>query len=488
VTTLIERVRGLLGDVRAVYVGTPAQPRLDELAVHLDEPLRVALAGRVKAGKSTLLNALVGRRVAATDAGECTRYVTWYEHAAEAGAAASDERVAVQLVPDGPVPGSLRLELSGPNVPVELRVGLPSAWLERMTLIDTPGLGSLTVEAGRRTSDLLTDEAETTGSVDAVVYLLRHLHVSDVDFLELFHDARLGHATPVNAVGVLSRADEMGGGGPAALEQAARAAGDYRQDPRIRGLVHSVVPVAGLLAETGTSLTDGEYANLTTLTKVAPGTLGSALLSADRFVAADLPLDAEARQWLLRRLGMYGIRLCTDSIRRGSINRRRLATLLIARSGLPSLRRLLLTQFAERRDALKAETALRVIDSVSRGCPVPAAEQVQQAVERFRVGAHELVELRVLLDLRAEQIPADPDRHAALERLLGGSGGAATSRLGLDVDADQDTIDAAVAAERRTWRRVSQSQLAPPALVRAAQVAVRTCDGLATPVATSRAG
>ena len=44
----------------------------------IDEPLRVAIAGKVKAGKSTLLNALVGEGLAPTDAGECTRIVTWY--------------------------------------------------------------------------------------------------------------------------------------------------------------------------------------------------------------------------------------------------------------------------------------------------------------------------------------------------------------------------------------------------------------------------
>src|SRR5262245_37496490 len=44
----------------------------------LEGPLQVAIAGRVKAGKSTLLNALVGERLAPTDAGECTRIVSWY--------------------------------------------------------------------------------------------------------------------------------------------------------------------------------------------------------------------------------------------------------------------------------------------------------------------------------------------------------------------------------------------------------------------------
>ena len=48
----------------------------------LEGPLRVAIAGRVKAGKSTLLNALVGERLAPTDAGECTRIVSLYRKGA----------------------------------------------------------------------------------------------------------------------------------------------------------------------------------------------------------------------------------------------------------------------------------------------------------------------------------------------------------------------------------------------------------------------
>jgi hypothetical protein len=71
---LCERVGGLLGPT--------VQPRVAEAAGSLDEPLRLAVAGRVKAGKSTLVNALVGRRVAPTKAGECTRVVTWYRYGA----------------------------------------------------------------------------------------------------------------------------------------------------------------------------------------------------------------------------------------------------------------------------------------------------------------------------------------------------------------------------------------------------------------------
>lgn len=54
--------------------------QIEVLERRLDEPLRVALVGSVKAGKSTLLNGLLGERIAPTDSRECTRIVTWYHH------------------------------------------------------------------------------------------------------------------------------------------------------------------------------------------------------------------------------------------------------------------------------------------------------------------------------------------------------------------------------------------------------------------------
>ena len=73
--------RELLHEARELMSGdASAQDRLTAAEERLDEPLRVALAGKIKAGKSTLLNAFLGERVAPTDTGECTRVVTWYRH------------------------------------------------------------------------------------------------------------------------------------------------------------------------------------------------------------------------------------------------------------------------------------------------------------------------------------------------------------------------------------------------------------------------
>ncbi|MSX07522.1 MAG: Isoniazid-inducible protein iniC, partial [Actinobacteria bacterium] len=72
--TALARARDLISAARSTYAGdAEASWMLDECLYRLDEPLRVALAGSLKAGKSTLLNSLVGQDIAPTDATECTK-------------------------------------------------------------------------------------------------------------------------------------------------------------------------------------------------------------------------------------------------------------------------------------------------------------------------------------------------------------------------------------------------------------------------------
>jgi hypothetical protein len=281
---LSARARGLLAVAATAYEGRPALDRLLAVASHLDEPLRVAITGRVKAGKSTLLNALVGRQIAATDAGECTQVVTWYANADTTSAWAYPRTGQPQELVLLEGAHQTVLDLGGLRADDldRVRVDLPSARLERMTLIDTPGMGSLSERIAARTREVLTGDAATTGEVDAVLYLLRHLHTSDVDFLEILHEAQSGRTTPVNAVGVLSRADEVGGGGVDAVDQAAKVAYDYRQDARVRGMLHTVVPVAGLLAEAAATLRAEEFADLTGLAAAGEAVTAPMLLSRGR--------------------------------------------------------------------------------------------------------------------------------------------------------------------------------------------------------------
>src|SRR2546430_15910551 len=65
---LSARVAGLCQEV-GHRLGGPTQAQVFDVRRRLSEPLRVAIAGRLKSGKSTLVNALIGRRGAPPQGG-----------------------------------------------------------------------------------------------------------------------------------------------------------------------------------------------------------------------------------------------------------------------------------------------------------------------------------------------------------------------------------------------------------------------------------
>ena len=139
--------RGLLHEARELLAGdASAQDRLAAAEERLGEPLRVALAGTIKAGKSTLLNAFLGERVAPTDTGECTRVVTWYRNGPIPRVVLHPVSGPPRVLPVRRSDGALRLDLGG--TPVDevdrLAVDWPTTALAPMTLVDTPGVASLT--------------------------------------------------------------------------------------------------------------------------------------------------------------------------------------------------------------------------------------------------------------------------------------------------------------------------------------------------------
>jgi hypothetical protein len=446
-----------------------------------DEPLRLAIAGKVKAGKSTLLNALVGEAIAPTDAGECTRVVTWYQ---------DGYAPAVLLHPLGgaaPRPlritrtgGALRIDMGVPADEVDrLEVTWPSASLRATALVDTPGIASLSLDVSARADRFLVPD-DAPSAADAVLYLMRHLHSADMRFLESFHDQGVVRAAPVNTVAVLSRADEIGAGRADALLSARRIAARYRADETLRGFCQTVVPVAGLLAFTGRTLRQDEYAALTRLAALSPVQLEALLLTVDRFAAPDALDDpaAATRTALLGRLGLFGIRLATTLIRQGVADAPTLAGELVRRSGLVELRQVLATQFTERRDVLKARSALIALDLVLRRAPRPAAERLAVEVERILAGAHEFAELRLLSDLRGRVIRPPRELAEEAERLVGGDGSAPTRRLGLPPEAGPDEVRAAALETLAAWRRRAENPMASRAIANAARVVVRSCEGI----------
>jgi hypothetical protein len=468
--SLLDEVRDLRDRAAAETFDPALRTRLGDARRRVDQPLRVAIAGKIKAGKSTLLNALVGEELAATDAGECTRIVTWYADGPTYAVTAHLRDGRAEARPFNRVSGAVQIALGRPADEVDhLEVRVPSARLRRHTLIDTPGIASLSTDVSLRTMAFMESEGERSAQTDAVIYLLRHMHGSDVRFLESFHGDGLANGTPVNAVGVLSRADEIGGCRLDAMEAAGRVAARYATDERLRRLCPVVVPVAGLLGAAGATLREDEYRALAVVGAEPMSEVVELLLTADRFAAS-----APGRPELLRRLGLFGVRLAVRLIREGAVrDSADLARALTDHSGIDKLREVFTAQFVGRSEVLKARSALAVLDE----CLSPGSALAADA-ERIRASAHEFVELRLLHLVRSGRLPGTDEQLTELDLLLGGAGGAAHSRLGLPAEAPPARIASAARSALARWQAVAEHPFSARELRTAARAAARTCEGL----------
>jgi hypothetical protein len=478
-----EAVRRLCVDAEAAFPAGELRDHAAAIRERLEGPLRIAIAGRVKAGKSTLLNALVGERLAPTDAGECTRVVTWYRRGTGYEVEAVLDDGAVKPLGFRRVDGALQVELG--TLPTDrvrsIDVRWPASTLDAMTLIDTPGLASLNDANSLRTREFLDHDRGRPSDADAVIYLMRHLHRSDVELLDAFMDRSVPGASPVNAVAVLSRADEIGAARLDALESAAHIAHRYRQDPVIQNLCSTVVPLAGLLAETGLTLREDEFARLRALAALPQADRVRMLLSADHFCDVEATdLTVELRRDLLDRFALYGVRYAIDAIAEARItSATELARALVERSGLGELRTIVHDHFLPRARLLQARSALvalRGLAASARATESATADRIDRDAERLEAGSVEFAQLRVahLVLSGAVQVPADA--RSEIERVLLASSPEAA--LGLTAGAGTDEVRRAALTGIERWRTRATDPVADPGLVETCETVARTYEGI----------
>ena len=485
-----DRVRGIVDATARVYRSDPAYRQrpdivgqLDRIGARLNEPIRIALAGTLKSGKSTLVNALVGECIAPTDATEATRIVTWFRHGPTPRATANHvggrrSNVPIVRTADGTGGLTFEFEMLHPDDVADIDVEWPAEELAAATIIDTPGTSSLTPDVSARTLRLLVPP-DGVPRVDAVVFLLRTLNAADIALLKQIGDLVGGSAGALGVIGVASRADEIGAGRIDAMLSANEVATRFTTELDRTGICQAVVPVSGLLALTARTLRQSEFAALQKLTGVEPAALNKAMLSADRFVRDDptLPVDSATRAQLLDRFGMFGLRISLALLRAGVDDADSLAADLLERSGLVALREVIDQHFAQRSDQLKSHTALVALRRFVQRHPTPATPRILADIDPLLADTHAFEELRLLSQLRSRPTTLTEDEMASLRRIIGGSGTAAASRLGLSAERPQDGPRAAFAAAQR-WRRRAEHPLNDPFTSRACRAAVRSAEAL----------
>jgi hypothetical protein len=441
-------------------------------------PLRVAVAGRVKAGKSTLVNALLRQRVAPTAVGECTKLVTWYSYGVPEQLCVvrrDGGRSTYALRPDGSLPPDLPVPLEEVD---HLEVSLSVDALKRLTLIDTPGLASTTTAVAAATRELLALDGASRGAVAAADVLLLVLPVEpradELEVLARFDEQFQGVShTALNAVGVLSRVDQSAVPASEVPVRAAALSRRLLEDHRLQ--LASVLPVNGLLAETAScgALTERDVSTLRDLVALGPERVRLLLLCADRFASAVSDVPAAARQRLVELLDLHGVERALELLATAT-GAAALSGALLEHSGFDALHREVFAGFARRHDVHKASWALGALLRAHVADPSDAA-RVRDVVEQLLLNPdlHAVRVLRAVQSVASGDVALAPDLADDLRRLA--------DHVGLDPDAPDAglrlTTDAAVAGARR-WRAVAGDARSGPRLREVAEIATRAYENL----------
>ncbi len=381
--------------------------QVESIRGRLEQPLRIAVAGRVSAGKSTTVNALLASPLAPTGAGETTKIVHYFRRS-EVESIEVELRSGETLRSFLAVDGTLPKELPAPVEEIRrIVVSIPYApkMLDDLHVIDTPGISSVEPDASGRTSELLfsVDSKQAVAEADGLVFLLKG-NQDEAEAIAAFAELSTGsRACSVNAIGIVSRADQTGD--PVDPMGAAwRMADRLAAEPVLRTRVARVIPLVALLAE---SLVTGRYApeDERSLRRLATLEVGDLLEDEEEFVELECDMSVEERRRLLDRLGFYGVSKAVAHLQAGG-DPGELGAVLFEASGFPTFEGVIRDVFVARSDVLKADVGLTALERLSFQAPPASGRELRSGIEALRLQPrmHTLNEIAAVTRLGQEEV------------------------------------------------------------------------------------
>lgn len=223
----VERTKGLIDKILSFMDSSPwgefYSPRIKMLSERLDYPCELAIIGRVKAGKSSFINALLGEDKALVGTTETTATINFFKYGLP-----EDESKAVKVVwSDGHITwesshfldslqGNDHETLKRSADIDHLEYFLPNQILSDITIVDTPGTGALVSEHEKVTSDYLNNDlerlrkkhdeqsVELKSKADAVIVITGRVPVAETNkIISSFSN----DTSSFNALGVMTKID-----------------------------------------------------------------------------------------------------------------------------------------------------------------------------------------------------------------------------------------------------------------------------------------
>lgn len=367
---------------------------INELKERVNQPLRIAVVGIMKAGKSTFMNALIKDKLVYTGNEETTYTVSWFKYALKPSLTIvfkDNERLKDQPFSDLEK-WTVRIRVKDNpriNDVKYIEIYYPNEVLKTMELIDTPGLNSTYKNDAENTLKFLgitLDKANELDKVtikeasqaDAIIYAFtRSAGSTDRDILNEFHGNSLTtSASPINALGVFTHSDIYWEAGINELptEIAKRVTDKTMKNSDMKRLLFTTLPVTAKVVEGLVSLTESDWQYLEQLKNIDQDILGDYLEFIPLFTSKALN-DFEnqtvrefigepmIRSRIISLLDGYGLYQVTNYLRKG-LCRNEIIEVLYEESGIKAVNNLVTSHFGNRAFLIKTQYIIQHLRSL----------------------------------------------------------------------------------------------------------------------------
>lgn len=374
-----------------------------EMLYAIDRDGTVAIAGRVKAGKSSLLNALLNDDQALVGTTETTATINKFLHTDRL----PEKRLFSKETPilcrkrDGTSYWISREELDSfqgndeKTLEKSLEIDgfeyyLENDYLKQITLVDTPGTGALVLEHQKVTerywhlAETLRKKHSTetemySDKADAVIYLVGAVAKVDAKaFLDAFTDAGAKHGKAYNAIGVMAMIDKS--------EELLAVRKDRTREiaEQFRDELNTVVPVSAGLARTLVKLTQSnrlaEFQEQ--IRKIEPARLEHLLKNEELWLSSKCVLAPEVRASL--SAGMPWSVFTVIAKRLHSLPLEEAVRELEDISGFAKLRKIIKDHFVARKHLLRCHRVIDDLDKIVRTLRGPKLFQYKENAAGLR--------------------------------------------------------------------------------------------------------
>lgn len=371
---------------------------IDDALMRLEQPIQLAIIGKISSSKSTLVNAILGNpQTVATGCAELTYNVNWLTY----GDADEDIKVvfkdgSFELKPRKDweiLANRLSNEEETKNQELKkyidrikyIRVPYPAEILKKVNIIDTPGLYSTYQTDSKNTISFLKEVKP-----DAVVMVLsKSVLVEDLETLNIFQ-GKSGKAlfslNPLNAIGLLAKMDTYWKStekDKTPYDTANRVINKLiENEPQLENFFFSILPISALLGGLTSEVITEDYEVFKVLAKLPEEKLVNILKSIQHFKRGceELSLFADT---LCTRYGLYGIFVIVSFLKKnqGASNEVLIKELKNV-SGHHRFMRLLLSHFRDRSVLIKTQNTVQaIIDKCEQLCRETRDENCQKQID-----------------------------------------------------------------------------------------------------------